>query len=65
MGSQFFVVYEESIIPSDAAGGYTIMGHITSGLEDFINAYVLDGTIDDSTDGPPATVPTLESITIR
>ena len=41
------------------------MGHITSGLEDFINAYVLDGTIDDSTDGPPATVPTLESITIR
>jgi peptidyl-prolyl cis-trans isomerase B (cyclophilin B) len=65
MGSQFFVVYEESIIPSDAAGGYTIMGHVTSGLEDFINAYVLDGTIDDSTDGPPATVPTMESITIR
>lgn len=33
MGSQFFIVYDESTIPSDAAGGYTVMGSVTSGLD--------------------------------
>ncbi|MCC2317402.1 peptidylprolyl isomerase [Cellulomonas chengniuliangii] len=33
MGSQFFLVYEDSTIPSDAAGGYTVFGRITSGLD--------------------------------
>jgi len=33
MGSQFFLVYEESQIPSDSAGGYTVFGRITSGLD--------------------------------
>ncbi len=33
MGSQFFLVYEDSPIPSDSAGGYTVFGHITSGLD--------------------------------
>lgn len=33
MGSQFFIVYDDSTIPSDAAGGYTVMGSVTSGLD--------------------------------
>jgi len=33
MGSQFFLVYEDSTIPSDAAGGYTVLGHVTEGLD--------------------------------
>jgi len=33
MGSQFFLVYEDSPIPSDSAGGYTVFGRITSGLD--------------------------------
>lgn len=32
MGSQFFLVYEDSEIPADGAGGYTVLGQITSGL---------------------------------
>jgi peptidyl-prolyl cis-trans isomerase B (cyclophilin B) len=32
MGSQFFLVYKDSTIPSDAAGGYTVIGKITGGL---------------------------------
>ena len=32
MGSQFFLVYKDSTIPSDAAGGYTVFGKITGGL---------------------------------
>lgn len=33
MGSQFFLVYEDSTIPSDAAGGYTVLGQVTAGLD--------------------------------
>jgi len=32
MGSQFFIVYKDSTIPADSAGGYTVFGHVTSGL---------------------------------
>ncbi len=33
MGSQFFFVYADSSIPSDSAGGYTVFGRVTSGLD--------------------------------
>ncbi|WP_426592073.1 peptidylprolyl isomerase [Cellulomonas sp. McL0617] len=32
MGSQFFIVYKDSTIPADTAGGYTVFGHVTSGM---------------------------------
>ncbi|MFW7415211.1 peptidylprolyl isomerase [Demequina sp. SO4-18] len=53
MGSQFFVVYQDSTIPSDAAGGYTVFGEVTQGLgivEDVASA----GTITGEPDGRPA-----------
>jgi len=65
MGSQFFLVYEDSVIPTDDAGGYSVFGRITSGLDDLVAAYVTDGTEDGSPDGVPVTRPTIESITIR
>ncbi|WP_019137072.1 peptidylprolyl isomerase [Cellulomonas massiliensis] len=43
MGSQFFIVYEDSTIPSDQAGGYTVFGHVTSGL-DVVRAIADAGT---------------------
>lgn len=33
IGSQFFLVYEDSTIPADQAGGYTVIGRITEGLD--------------------------------
>lgn len=33
MGSQFFFVYQDSNIPHDSTGGYTVFGRVTSGLE--------------------------------
>ncbi len=45
MGSQFFLVYEDSTIPSDSAGGYTVFGHITSGL-DVVTTIADAGTVD-------------------
>jgi len=65
MGSQFFIVYDESMIPSDAAGGYTIMGRVTSGLEQLVEEVVAQGVLDSSTDGPPAVPTTITGITIE
>ncbi|WP_069387667.1 peptidylprolyl isomerase [Cellulosimicrobium cellulans] len=61
MGSQFFLVYEDSTIPSDAAGGYTVFGTITSGL-DVVQAVADAGTVDGAGDGSPATPVTIEGV---
>ncbi len=64
MGSQFFIVYQDSTIPSDAAGGYTIFGKITQGLDQLgpiINAGVEGG----ATDGPPALPTAIGAIELR
>lgn len=45
MGSQFFLVYEDSPIPADSAGGYTVFGHITSGM-DVLQAIADAGTVE-------------------
>ena len=31
MGSRFFIVYEDSTIQADSAGGYTVLGRVTEG----------------------------------
>jgi peptidyl-prolyl cis-trans isomerase B (cyclophilin B) len=61
MGSQFFLVYEESTIPSDSAGGYTVFGTITSGL-DFVQAVADAGVAEGAPDGPPANPVTIEGV---
>ena len=65
MGSQFFIVYEDSEIPDDIVGGYTVFGQVTNGLDGFIRNYVEPGTADGSTDGQPSISVFIESITIR
>ena len=64
MGSQFFIVYEDSTIPSDAAGGYTIFGRITSGL-DVIQAIAEQGVVGGATDGPPVELVTLSELAVK
>ena len=61
MGSQFFLVYADSTIPSDAAGGYTVFGRITSGL-DVVQAIADAGVTGGATDGAPATPVTIEGV---
>ncbi len=43
-GSQFFIVYKDSTIPSDTAGGYSVFGTVTSGL-DVIEKVAEGGTV--------------------
>lgn len=61
MGSQFFLVYEDSTIPSDAAGGYTVFGTITSGL-DLVQAVADAGAADGAPDGAPVNPVTIEGV---
>ena len=65
MGSQFFIVYEGSTIPSDAAGGYTVLGRITSGLDSLMAGIVDAGAEGGAPDGAPAVPTTITSITIQ
>jgi peptidyl-prolyl cis-trans isomerase B (cyclophilin B) len=53
MGSQFFIVYQDSTIPSDSAGGYTVLGRLTGGL-DAVKAIAAKGTANGTGDGAPA-----------
>ena len=64
MGSQFFIVYQDSRIPSDDAGGYTIFGKITSGL-DGLEPVISAGVEGGATDGPPALETLLSAIELR
>ncbi len=64
MGSQFFIVYQDSTIPSDAAGGYTVFGKVTSGL-DSIKAIAEAGTADGGSDGLPASEVVLTNVSVE
>ncbi len=65
MGSQFFIVYKDSAIPADTAGGYTIIGKITSGLDALTADVILQGTADGSNDGAPKVPTTISSFVLQ
>lgn len=64
MGSQFFLVFNEVTLPSDDAGGYTVFGEITGGL-DVLEQIGAVGTADGSSDGRPAENVIIESVDIQ
>jgi peptidyl-prolyl cis-trans isomerase B (cyclophilin B) len=64
MNSQFFIVYEDSTIPSDEAGGYTVFGKINGGLEDLQSVFDA-GVEGGGVDGVPALETTLGAIELR
>jgi peptidyl-prolyl cis-trans isomerase B (cyclophilin B) len=63
-GSQFFLVYQESTIPADSAGGYTVFGEITGGL-DVVQAIAAGGVEGGGSDGPPATAAVIGSVAVE
>lgn len=64
MGSQFFIVYADSQIPSDSAGGYTVFGKVTSGLA-AVKAIAEKGTEDGSGNGRPLEPVTMTSVAVE
>lgn len=62
IGSQFFIVYEDSTIPSDAAGGYTVFGRVTSGLD--VVRQVADGGVGANGTAPARPV-SIDAVSVR
>lgn len=63
-GSQFFIVYEDTTLPGDT-GGYTVLGTVTSGLDELRAAVIDAGTADGAGDGAPAVPVTIDSFTLQ
>ncbi|WP_144670537.1 peptidylprolyl isomerase [Arthrobacter sp. U41] len=65
-GTQFFIVYKDTVIPADAAGGYTVVGKVTSGL-DVVTKIAAAGLKpgDNPADGAPAEPVTIDSFSLK
>lgn len=63
MGSQFYLVFADSHVPPDSAGGYTVFGRITSGL-DLLRAVGAEGVQGGAAEGPPEVPVTIERVEI-
>ena len=59
-GSQFFIVYKTTSLPSD----YTIFGQVTSGL-DVVQKIAAAGVAGGGTDGKPATTVDVKTVTVK
>lgn len=68
-GHQFFIVTDTTTLPADAAGGYTIVGQVTSGLETLIQDVTSQGIdpagIGADGTGTPLVPTTITSITLQ
>lgn len=63
-GSQFFLVFADTPLPDDSAGGYTVFGRVTEGL-DLLTAVDAGGTVDGGSDGQPAVPVTIEGVVLQ
>ncbi|MFM5952591.1 MAG: peptidylprolyl isomerase, partial [Micrococcales bacterium] len=63
-GSQFFIVYSNSMIPSDSAGGYTVFGRLTDGLQGVLNV-AAKGVAGGTSDGKPVSPAVLSSLSVK
>lgn len=64
-GSQFFIVYKKTTIPADSAGGYTVIGHVTSGLSELNSQITSKGIKGGTSDGTPNVKTVIKAITLR
>jgi peptidyl-prolyl cis-trans isomerase B (cyclophilin B) len=67
-GHQFFIVFADSTLPGDSAGGYTVIGKVTSGLENLVSNIAAGGIVANdtgSTDGEPVVPTTITAATIQ
>lgn len=65
-GSQFFIVYEDTTLPTEeGVGGYSVIGKVTSGLDQLTADVVEAGVADGATDGAPVVPVAITSVTIE
>ncbi len=64
-GRQFFIVFQDATLPDDSAGGYTIIGRVTSGLDELLAQIVSAGIVDGLEDGAPVVPTSITGLTIQ
>jgi peptidyl-prolyl cis-trans isomerase B (cyclophilin B) len=64
MGSQFFIVFNNSTLPRDKASGYTVFGKVTKGLEEVIKI-AAKGVVDGAADGQPVSPAVLSKLSVK
>ena len=64
-GRQFFIVFADSTLPDDSVGGYTIMGQVTSGLDELVAQIASAGVVGGAQDGAPVVTTTITGLTIQ
>lgn len=68
-GHQFFIVTATTQLGSDAAGGYTVVGHVTSGMENLIQDITSKGidpaTVAKDGSGAPLVPTTITKVTLQ
>ena len=64
-GRQFFIVLSDSALPDDTAGGYTVFGTVTSGLDELIAQIASAGVEGGAADGAPVIPTSITALTIQ
>jgi peptidyl-prolyl cis-trans isomerase B (cyclophilin B) len=64
-GRQFFIVFQDADLPDDSAGGYSVIGQVTSGLDQLVAQITSSGTVDGGAEGPPVVPVTITALTIQ
>ena len=64
-GHQFFICFVDTTLPTDAAGGYTVVGTVTSGLDQLKSQIVSGGIAGGATDGAPVIPTTITAFTLQ
>jgi len=64
-GRQFFIVFADSTLPDDSVGGYTVIGQVTSGLDQLEAQIAAAGAVDGANDGAPVVATTITALTIQ
>ena len=58
-------MYGDGTIQNDSAGGYTVIGQVTSGLDKFVTDIASAGVVGDGHDGAPAVPTTITDVAIQ
>jgi peptidyl-prolyl cis-trans isomerase B (cyclophilin B) len=64
-GHQFFIVFNDSTLPGDQFGGYSVLGKITSGLDELVANVVSGGIAGGASDGAPVIPTAITSVTVQ
>ena len=64
-GHQFFITFGDSTFPSDTAGGYTVIGKVTAGLDGLSKITSGGATTNEDGSTPPVIATTITAVTIK